>query len=359
MKKDEISIDQAFGMMQKDAGFNIIEYNSHMELKDDSRFTKLNTNSGQKMQLSAFLHQMPQVLATGTLSRAYVAKFPFGLHHTLTALNQGGYGSMIRINGKFAGSASFYPVASQAAALGAFTAMSAVTSQYFLAQINSELKIVNDKLEDILSFLYGEKRAELIAEIEFIKFAHANFASITSHEQQRLATIQSIQNARIVASKDIEFYLLDIENIAAKGVRDYSDLCVQTQNAYRAKSCIEMACQLYIISGLLELYYAQNYDKNYISYIEQEMIGCINKCDSRINSSMSVIQGKHRGYKAKPLEKVENREKNIQKIENDLTQYKNEKDSKIRVALKESLNSLNKEETYYIDSDGAVYVKKE
>ena len=72
---------------------------------------------------------------------------------------------MVWANGHIAGHASFYPLAAQAAVLGAFTVLSAVTGQYFLTQINSELKIVNQKLDEILGFLYGEKKAELMVMI--------------------------------------------------------------------------------------------------------------------------------------------------------------------------------------------------
>ena len=77
-------------------------------------------------------------------------------------------------------------------------------------------------LDKILEFLYGDKKAELMAEISFVKYAYQNYNSIMSHESQRTATIASIQEAKKVAMKDIEFYMNDLD-LAAK-TKDNSEL---------------------------------------------------------------------------------------------------------------------------------------
>ena len=356
--KNELSEAQVFNVIEATSAFQITPYDGMVDLEDKSRFTKMPLSSGQKMQISALLQQTPQALAAGTLANAYAVTFPEGLPHTLTALKQGGYGSMIRSNGQFAGSASFYPLTAQAAALGAFTAMSAVTGQYFLSQINSELIIVNQKLDEILGFLYGEKKAELMAEISFVKYAHNNFSTIMMHEDQRAATIVSLQQAKKVAMKDIEFYMSDLDATARKKAKDYDDLQGLMDKALRIKDSIEMSRQLYVVSGLLELYYSQNYEKEYINYIEGDMISYVNKCDSRILSGLSTFQGKLTDYKAKPLEKTEDREKRIEKIAIAVEPYKDGNDSPIRTALESSLESLHKKAEYYIDNTGNVFVKK-
>lgn len=356
--KCELTEVQAFEVMESASAFQIEPYDGMIDLENSSRYKKLDLSSGQKMQVSALLQQTPQALAAGTLANAYTVRFPEGLPHTLTALKQGGYGSMIRANGQFAGSASFYPIAAQAAALGAFTAMSAVTGQYFLTQINSELKIVNQKLDEILGFLYGEKKAELMAEISFVKYAHSNFSTIMMHEDQRAATICSLQGARKVAMKDIEFYLSDLDATAKKKAKDYEDLQDLMNKALRIKDSIEMSRQLYVVSGLLELYYSQNYEKEYIDYIESDMISYVNKCDSRILSGLSTFQGKLTDYKAKPLEKTDDREKRIERIAIEVEPYKDGNDSPLKTATERSLEALHKKAEYYIDRKGSVYMKK-
>ena len=357
-EKPSLSEEQAFDIMEASSGFQIKPCEGVVDLEDTSRYTRLTLSAGQKMQMSAFLQQMPHALASGALSKAYTVTFPEGLPHTLTALKQGGYGSMIRVNNQFAGSAAFYPIATQAAALGAFTAMSAVTGQYFLAQINGELRIVKQKLDEILDFLYGDKKAELMAEISFVKYAHSNFSTIMMHEDQKKATITSLQAAKKVAMKDIEFYLSDLDSTTKKKAKDYDDLRSVKNKALRIKNSIEMSRQLYVVSGLLELYYSQNYEKEYIDYVENDMISYVNKCDSRILSGLSSIQGKLTDYKLKPLEKANDREAIIKEIATEIEPYKDGNDSPIRVAIEKSLRALHKKAEYYVDNTGNIYMKK-
>ena len=119
-----------------------------------------------------------------------------------------------------------------------------------------------------------------------------------------------------------------------------------------------MSRQLYVVSGLLELYYSQNYEKEYIGYIEADMISYVNKCDSRILSGLSAFQGKLTDYKAKPLEKTEDRQKRIDKLAVEAEPYKDGNDSPIRTALESSLKALHKKAEYYVDSKGSVYMKR-
>ena len=151
---------------------------------------------------------------------------------------------MIRENGKFAGSGSFYAMPAQVVLMGAFTAMSVVSGQYFLSQINNEMRMMNMKLDEILEFLYGEKKAELMAEMSFIRYAYENYILIMSHEQQRIATIISLQDAKKVAMKDIEFHINDLEKTVSYKTKDYSELEARTEKAFLIKESLELSQQL-------------------------------------------------------------------------------------------------------------------
>lgn len=144
---------------------------------------------------------------------------------------------MIRENGKFVGSASFYTMSAQAALMGVFTAMSVASGQYFLSQINNEMWMMNMKLDEILEFLYGDKKTEL----SFIRYAYENYVSIMSHEQQRIATITSLQEAKKVAMKDIEFYINDLETTVSYKTKDYADLESRTEKTFLIKESLELS----------------------------------------------------------------------------------------------------------------------
>lgn len=141
-----------------------------------------------------------------------------------------------------------------------------------------------------------------MAEISFVKYAHSNFDTIMMHEDQRVATIGSLQEAKKVAMKDIEFYMNDLDATADKKATNYSEMCLMIDKALHIKDSIEMSRQLYVVSGLLELYYSQNYEKHYIGYVESDMISYVNKCDSRILSGLSSLRGKLTDYRTKRLE---------------------------------------------------------
>ena len=116
-------------------------------------------------------------------------------------LRQDGYSTVIKAaDGKFAGTASLHPLGSSVMVpLLAFEAMAIASGQYFMTEINRDLKLINLKIDKILDFLYGDKKSELLAEISFVQGVHRNFRSIMAHEEQRLATIVNLQAARKIA----------------------------------------------------------------------------------------------------------------------------------------------------------------
>ena len=146
---------QAFQELEQNGCFAVKACESLYDLDNNSNYTRLNVTPEQQMQISVLLQNAPTALASGMLASAYTVEFPKGLPHTLTALKQGGVGSMIKgADGRFVGTASFYEMSTQAAIMGAFSAMSVATGQYFMTQINSKLKMINSKMDDILNFLY-------------------------------------------------------------------------------------------------------------------------------------------------------------------------------------------------------------
>ncbi len=239
--------------------------------------------------------------------------------------------------------------------------MSAVTGQYFLAEINKQMHIVNMKLDEILDFLYGEKKAELLAEISFVQFAYENMPYIISHDEQRIATLTNLQNARKVAEKDIEFYLEDLQTTSQKEAKDINEFKSIINHALTIKTSIEYACQLYELSVLMEMYYAENYEQQYIDFIENNLIAYTNRVGRRIVSTFSTIQGRIKALNTFQIfGRIEDQGKDkkelLNAIEESLVPYKNEKDSQIRTSFRQMIKCLQQTELYY-DSNGHIYVK--
>lgn len=343
-------------LMEQNANFEIAPCDMNYDFEDKSRFHKLELTSAQKMQMSGLMQQIPGTVSAGTLARAYVAKFPEGLPHTLTALKQGGYGSIVRVDGKFAGSASFFELTSQAAILNAFTAMSAVTGQYFLAEINSRMDMMGKKLDKILEFLYSDKKAELMAELSFTKNAHQNFSSIMGHEHQRLATIVSLQEAQKIAMKDIEFYMGDLDSKVNDPAKKYTDLEDVARAAFRTRNCLELSMQLYVTASLLEVYYSDNFDKIYLENVEETVGIFINRCEKRMIGAFNRLSNKVETYKASPLEKIDKAPLAV-KINKFLEQRDTGAEPLMRMALRDVLGSASQKAEYYLTAEGEIYVK--
>ena len=257
-------------------------------------------------------------------------------------------------NGNFAGSASLYPVEAQVAVLGAFNAMSIVSGQYFLAQINRELKTINQNIDKILEFLYGDKKAELISEVSFVKSAYQNYSSIMEHEQQRFATLVSLQGAKKVAMKDIEFYMSDLDSIV--NAKSGSDVASWMDKIFQIKDCLELSIQLYSMSSLLEIYYSQNCDSSYISNVEEESITYIGKYEKRMLSCFSKLSTHIQNFKEGPLKKIDKPalEKKVNLV---VDAYSRGTESEILKSIRSVLHASEAKTEYYVNNNGDLYLR--
>lgn len=336
-----VTLNQTLQQLKNTGSLEIEPCKKTLDFEDKNRFRKLELSSAQKIHVSALVQQAQMAVAAGEMAHAYIAVFPKGLPHVLTELHQSGYGTMIHENGRFVGTASLYAMSAQAAILSVLTAMSAVSGQYFLSQINGELKIINQKLDEILNFLYGDKKAELLSELSFTKYVFQNYNSIMAHDQQRVATITNLQESKKIAIKDIEFYLADLEDERTK-----------LEKAFQVKKCLDLAMQLYFMSGLLEVYYAQNCDIAYTRYVQEDMSNFIEKCNSRILSSFSALKGRRAGIT------TINKKKSIDdEIEELVASLKNGEGVITRKIIDSAFQVLVTEQKYYLNSDGEVYLE--
>lgn len=356
-------------ILESTGAFEIVPYGGPLDLDDTSRFKKLELGPAQKMQVGVLVQQIPAIMATDTMAQAYVAKFPQGLPHTLTALGQGGVGSMIQENGRYVGSASFYSLMPQAAVMGAFTAMSIASGQFFLAQINSKMQVMNQKLEDILGFLYGDKKAELMSEMSFVRCAFQNYNSIMSHSEQRVATIAGLQEARKVAMKDIEFYLEDLGKKISIGPKDGKKLSEseKVDQSLKLKESLNFSLQLYVMSNIMEVHFSQNQDSEFLESLRKDMLAYIDKCDRRILSCFNDLKGQlgstGRGILNEAEKKVKGKSSKeqemqglIAKIEEAIEPLNSGEDSEMKTIVNASLADPESSE-FYISRNGNIYIK--
>ena len=334
--------------------YNIFPCSSQVDLTNGCH--KLSITQTQKMQMSSLLSQLPEAVISSAMPTLYTVSFPNGgSPDKLMRMGQGGVSSAVMDGNKISAHASFHSMGLQALAMSCFTFMEVASSQYFLKQIGTQLQMMKLNLDKILGFLYGDKKAELISEFSFIKYAYENYASIMKYNEQRIGIIQSIYNAKKVAMKDIEFYINDLDSVIENKSGD--DIASLAEKAFQIKESLELALQLYGFSGLLEIYYSQNFDSEYLDYIENDISIYIDKCEKRMLSDFSALKILISSAKGTLFKKID-KDGFIKRIDDLIDLFNKGEKSELCQIIKASLSSLQKEPTYYMTADGDVYIKE-
>lgn len=271
---------------------------------DNSHYRKLELNSFQKSNISQLYSQLPSLMASDTLSKAYILKFPEGVTGTLMHYKNGGVGTSIMGDKRIVAHASLHEIGTEAVMLNAFSVMSIASGQYFLSEINQKFDMINQKIDKIMEFLYEDKKAGLLSEINFVQYAFKNFTSIMLHSEQRIATITGLQSARKVAMKNIEFDLHDLDSTAGASVKSYSDFEEIADKVFQIRNSLELAMQLYVISSFMESYFSENYDSDYLKSQQEDILFYMSKCEKQMLSTFSKLNGRNNEYKSNLLKKM-------------------------------------------------------
>ena len=157
----------------------------------------------------------------------------------------------------------------------------------------------------IMEFLYEDKKAGLLSEINFVQYAFKNFTSIMLHSEQRIATITGLQSARKVAMKNIEFDLHDLDSTAGASVKSYSDFEEIADKVFQIRNSLELAMQLYVISSFMESYFSENYDSDYLKSQQEDILFYMSKCEKQMLSTFSKLNGRNNEYKSNLLKKID------------------------------------------------------
>lgn len=337
--------------------WGIIPCDMAMDISPANGFTKLELDSAQKIQIGALLQQLPSIAATNQMPKLYTVTFPDGVSGKLMELKKTelvGKTTSIIDDGKIKGTAALNSLDNCTLAMGCFTAMSIASSQYFLKKINDELRMMRMGIDKILEFLYGDKKAELMAEVSFIRYAYENYISIMECSAQRAATITSLQSARKIAMKDIEFYIGDLES-TIKG-RDGKDISSLVEKAFQLKESLEFSMQLYGMSSLLEVHYAQNYDRSYLKYVDNDISVYIDKCEKRMLGNFSSLRTLVDSAKEMPFKKIAKTDI-LERIDGLVESLGRGEESDMRRSLRAGLNAATQKADYYMTADGVVYMK--
>ena len=213
--------------------------------------------------------------------------------------------------------------------------------------------MISRSIDKILEFLYGDKKAELLSEISFVKYAYQNFASIMEHNEQRIATIQSLQEAKKTAIKDIKFYLSDLYSIAHE--KDVKDIDTLVSKAFQTKQCLDFSIQLYAMSNLLEVFCAQNYDPAYLQYVELDVGSYITKVNKQMLGDFHALYVTVDNFK-KFAKKIDTPAL-LEKINATIEQLQTDEGTELKRNLHNGLYSAEKASEYCVGVDGRVFLR--
>ena len=283
----------------------------------------------------------------------YVMTVPKGLPYTLSEFKKHeGYMNTLRDSeGHFVKQLPLQKVVSNPLVLGAFTTVAAASGQYFLAEINSEMRMIRQGIDKITEFLNDEKQSELLSEVSFVKYVFQNYSSIIQCDVQRIATVTGLQSAKKIANKNVEFYTRALESSLSD-----SDVYKSIDSASKAKDSLDLSMQLSAMSTLLEVYYSQNFDSGYLSWIEDFETRYIVSHNSRVNDILNRLAGrldnKGNGVWRKDERRVEYHEKLLKLLET-----VNMNDEPVLCgALRSGLRSITEETKIYFTKDSDVYL---
>lgn len=371
LQNSDITADKAPSGLssEEEKIIDIRPYTKRADFEDNPRYKKLELSGRQKAHISALVTNAPRIAETvSAISAAgrvsgvdfYVMTLPKGLASSLMQYKDGsGFGNVLfDSRGKFAMQVPLTQVdmsqklASMAAVSAAFAVMAFATSQYYMTQINNKMDRISLGVDKILEFLYGDKKAELMAEVSFAKYAMNNYRAIMEQESQRIATIAGIQQARKVAMRDAEFYLSDLETTVSEnnGIAAKVEKCLQIEDS------LNLALQLCVMSVILEMDYSQNYDKSYLQYLEDDISLFIDKTEKTVIglfNQLQIIVSTNNPNLWNQFDK----EKLQQSIARVLDKFRNGGESELTKSLRSGLHAADDPVTYYISKDGEVYLK--
>lgn len=255
-----------------------------INLNDKDAYVELELTDRDEMKLAKLVESIPAFAEMMEKGLGGIISLPDGISKMSAVLAEGIISSALLGQMAALGGANV---------LGAFSMLTIFTGQFFLLSITKEFEKINQKLDEILTFLRNEKESSLLSEVNFIKYACDNYSFIMPNEPQRIATIANIQQAKKVAMKDIEFYLRNFDNIVEKSkqIGNVSDLQKEINNLTEIEERLDFALQLYIMSSLMEVCYAQNYERKYIGNIKTYVEEYVHACTKKMWEGYSTMKG--------------------------------------------------------------------
>jgi len=245
-------------------------------------------------QANNILSVVPNVLASQTLSQAYRVVMPKGAIGNLMQYKTGLLGTPIvdPVTNKITAHAGLASLNPSAIALGAFTAASFVTGQYFMAEIRKELTEIKTGLNRIEGMLEDSKISEVDAAIFFIRYAEENMNEILLVNEHKIATLTNVQRSTNILFQNSLYYERQISRAIAN-IGDTRKTNEIDKNYTALEESIMLWCKCtygYYYGKVVEIKLSENFDNDYLVNTEKELMERANFFNNNIRSFLVSLK---------------------------------------------------------------------
>ena len=160
-------------------------------------------------------------------------------------------------------------------ALAVFDIAAIITSQYYLARIDSKLTSIDSKLEYVQRFLEESKKSDLWANGLILKDISGKLFEIAQDDQYRLATLTTVQGIRRDALSNVRFYhqMMSeyVEKHFDKKIKNFSETKNILESFYNCFDAYCCAVYLYGFAYVVEIVLSQLTDESFLMGVKKEI----------------------------------------------------------------------------------------
>ncbi|NLV29208.1 MAG: hypothetical protein GXY57_03530 [Erysipelotrichaceae bacterium] len=141
-------------------------------------------------------------------------------------------------------------------ALNAFNALSVVTGQYFMAQVNAKLSVIKNGIDDIKQYIDAVKQSELEAALQELNEIIRHLQFIKKDTERTRGTIVQIEDVRKVARRNINLYSNQIQKVIKRASKTDSENVItkNTDDLRQYMIQYRYAVYVYNLAQILKIY---------------------------------------------------------------------------------------------------------
>lgn len=260
----------------------------NIENFDPAKFKKIG-------KANSLMGQLPALVSAKALSGAYKVIMPSGSSGTLMKLQSGYLSTVMVKEGKIVAQAGLQSISGLVSPMVIFSAMSFITGQYFMSEINKSLEDIVSEIKGIRKLLLLEQESAIFSKAIFLEDIKYRWSSILESEIYRTATLVNIQNSINELTSSIYFLnsvlsdeIAEMKKVLKNKKSDINEINLKIQDSVLK---ISKAYEIRAIFKAMELILARipgsEENEDVLSLLEDEAESFHSNTIGRINKLIS------------------------------------------------------------------------